>query len=719
MTGRIKRLKQILAAGLSFAVIGGLAGIPGLTSLAKDAENGTRSTAEVKDLDIELPDRDELFAEYAKQLLFSDRNDGINALGEVGEEKLTDPVLKTVYRELKAFIKEVAYGVITSTDEAEVTYSRTWSLDELGVSASSSKEDVEDALFEKILDELDPVVYYLLMDIPYEFYWFDKSIGYQLYMDYELEEECYAVTVPTFNFAIAEEYRKEATDWYLFDADKVSRVKEAVNRAAAIVEKYKDESDYGKLDAYRREICELVSYNFPAMENPSTPYGNPWQLIWVFDGDESTNVVCEGYSKAFQYLCDLSDFDSGTACYTITGMMGNGTTARNHMWNVVAIDGKRYLVDITNCDERMIGWPDRLFLAGVEPDATGGYTFVILGDDVRYINGPEQEELLGADILKLAETNYIQKPKLKITVPEVTVTYGDEISTEVLEGCSAMDGEENVEGRFFWAAHSYGDVGQKEIRAFFVPDDMTKYQSETFTLNVTVNPKPVTITAQKAEKFYGQTDPEFEYVIDSGTPLADGDSLAGVLGREKGENVKSGGYAITVGTLADENPNYDISLIGNILEVKPTSNYEASPGKGLSVIAGTGRFDELAFRGVNQEKISGHITYGYNNLTGMTYEEAVSELAKLKAGDTGIITYTFVPLSKNYIVKKDSIPFTVCEQQWEGVEVTGQGGQTAVTAVSAKRTAAPKTGDANTIAVYLLFMMFAAGMGYMVKYRKY
>lgn len=30
------------------------------------------------------------------------------------------------------------------------------------------------------------------------------------------------------------------------------------------------------------------------------------ELIWVFDGDSSTNVVCEGYAKAFQYLCDLS-----------------------------------------------------------------------------------------------------------------------------------------------------------------------------------------------------------------------------------------------------------------------------------------------------------------------------------------------------------------------------------------------------------------------------
>ena len=80
-------------------------------------------------------------------------------------------------------------------------------------------------------------------------------------------------------------------------------------------------------------------------------YGNPWQLIWVFDNDDSTNVVCEGYSKAFQYLCDKGFAGSSTiSCDTVTGTMGGATGAGNHMWNLVTIDGDSYLADITNSD---------------------------------------------------------------------------------------------------------------------------------------------------------------------------------------------------------------------------------------------------------------------------------------------------------------------------------------------------------------------------------
>ena len=73
------------------------------------------------------------------------------------------------------------------------------------------------------------------------------------------------------------------------------------------MDKYQGRSDYEKLAAYCREICGLVSFDYAATAN-GVPYGDPWQLVNVFDGDPATNVVCEGYAKAFQYLCDLSEF---------------------------------------------------------------------------------------------------------------------------------------------------------------------------------------------------------------------------------------------------------------------------------------------------------------------------------------------------------------------------------------------------------------------------
>ena len=57
---------------------------------------------------------------------------------------------------------------------------------------------------------------------------------------------------------------------------------------------------------FKNEICNLVDYNNAAADSSTqTAYGDPWQMIWVFDENAETKVVCEGYSKAFQYLCDL------------------------------------------------------------------------------------------------------------------------------------------------------------------------------------------------------------------------------------------------------------------------------------------------------------------------------------------------------------------------------------------------------------------------------
>ena len=102
-------------------------------------------------------------------------------------------------------------------------------------------------------------------------------------------------------------------------------------------------------------------------------YGNPWQIIYVFDGNSSTNVVCEGYAKAFKYLCDLTDFDKEIYCYLLSGELRSGGSGEGHMWNVVSIDGVNYLVDITNYDGYAYIRSD-LFLGGAT-SWDGGITY--------------------------------------------------------------------------------------------------------------------------------------------------------------------------------------------------------------------------------------------------------------------------------------------------------------------------------------------------------
>ena len=87
-------------------------------------------------------------------------------------------------------------------------------------------------------------------------------------------------------------------------------------------------------------------------------------MPWSSGVEPVTNVVCEGYAKAFQYLCELTDWEGDVSCISVTGRMGTSTTrTENHMWNVVRVNGMRAcLVDVTNCDGGHLGAPDKLYM---------------------------------------------------------------------------------------------------------------------------------------------------------------------------------------------------------------------------------------------------------------------------------------------------------------------------------------------------------------------
>ena len=210
------------------------------------------------------------------------------------------------------------------------------------------------------------------------------------------------------------------------DVSKTSAASQAVDTAKDIVRANADKSDYEKLLAYKNWICENVSYNEEAADN-DTPYGDPWQIIYVFDGKSDTNVVCEGYAKAFQYLCDLSDFDDAI-CYTVSGTMsgnltGGVSSSGGHMWNIIRTNNQSYLVDVTNCDGEegassvAVGYPDKLFLKA--PNANGsvtdGYTFTLNNKNYTFAYDDVDKSLYGSTILTLAEDNY--------PVPALSLSY--------------------------------------------------------------------------------------------------------------------------------------------------------------------------------------------------------------------------------------------------------------------------------------------------------
>jgi hypothetical protein len=82
---------------------------------------------------------------------------------------------------------------------------------------------------------------------------------------------------------------------------------------------------------------------------------------------------------------------------------------------------------------------------------------------------------------------------------------------------------------------------------------------------VTVNQRPITVTADAKTKVYGQADPALTYQITSGS-LVIGDAFTGALTRVAGENVNT--YAIQKGTLALSD-NYTLTYVGANLSITP------------------------------------------------------------------------------------------------------------------------------------------------------
>ena len=287
----------------------------------------------------------------------------------------------------------------------------------------------------------------LMVDAPYELYWFNKSIGWETTSKMERQastgnnEITVKITQYTIKLSCSEEFANKngssaqekdikgnsVTAYYEADITKTKAASSVKAKVEEIVKNHASEDDYTKLKSYEKEICDLTEYNSAAAkEDYSGSDISPWQLIYVFDDDPATNVVCEGYSKAFQYLVERSSFNSDKIkSYIISGYIPGG-----HMWNIVTMDdGNNYLVDVTNSDSGNIGEDgDSLFLAGTSGNIEDGYTFTIdTSNNIHYRYNDETKSLYGTgadSILNLAPAHYVYTKKYTVSAP-TGVTFKD------------------------------------------------------------------------------------------------------------------------------------------------------------------------------------------------------------------------------------------------------------------------------------------------------
>ena len=345
----------------------------------------------------DLPDNEELFAGYVDKMFYGTE---ISTFGSAGRERLTD-VQKLVYDYLKEELEKIADGrrttsIITIEESTlnawvEKGFQKVFTASELELEtvlndAGNALSDAAKLAYKTKAYtnqiNFNTIYYALSYDCPFELYWFDKSgasVNGYYYMSGKGDGSSMWMTSLVYEFGIVSAYQKEdladgEEAIYTPDVTKTSATSTAVANAMVIVEENASKGDYNKLKAYCDTICELTKYNDAAAEDGYTDlygYGDPWQLIYVFDGDTSTDVVCEGYAKAFQYLCDMSEFESDK----IRSYIVSGVTSGGHMWNIVTMDdGNNYFVDVTNVDAEEDQISLELFLAGGTGSIATGYT---------------------------------------------------------------------------------------------------------------------------------------------------------------------------------------------------------------------------------------------------------------------------------------------------------------------------------------------------------
>ena len=314
--------------------------------------------------------------------------------------------LKDVENELKGKIRKVAAGELASTQFSfpnEWTKTKAeWGITGEVISGGALTPQASEAIKAKL--GLDALMRKQLLEMPYELYWHDKTQSVRMRYGISTLGDNVTVNNLTISMSVSQDYAKfvNATSYNPFEADttRTKAVADTPKKAQAVVNAHAGETDYQKLVSYREYIKGAVDYDHDAAGG-GKPYGDPWQLIYVFDGNSDTKVVCEGYAKAFQYLCDLTfqNQEGRPSSALVSGKMNGGS----HMWNVVAIGGSNYLVDVTNCDDGSIGAPDKLFLCGAaENEESKKYTVAL----VVYVYDEKTVESYAPEHLKLSPVAY-------------------------------------------------------------------------------------------------------------------------------------------------------------------------------------------------------------------------------------------------------------------------------------------------------------------------
>ena len=320
---------------------------------------------------------------------FTPLQTAVTAEAETWEENRLSGLERTLYYKEIDFLK----NIIQNGGSGEISTMDTYTLSP-SETMTGSNEEVSQWI-RKLSGDLRWYIYWNHSEL---LTWSDNGLE----IGYIATENAASQTPVTLRLGwyVSQKFRVDSkpSEYMTLDGSKLPSIRKGLDNADAVLSKYAGLPDYKKIQAYADWIADNNDYNHQAADDDnaaSTDFG-PWTFNYVFDLDPSTNVVCEGYQRTFEYLMEHSVFSDRTIRSKTVGGTGGGST---HAWNLVTIGNKNYFVDITGYDS----WSrDTRFLLGSQD-----FIDYLIANGCPYYNYEDPTtDFYSLDELKVSDTPY-------------------------------------------------------------------------------------------------------------------------------------------------------------------------------------------------------------------------------------------------------------------------------------------------------------------------
>ena len=140
--------------------------------------------------------------------------------------------------------------------------------------------------------------------------------------------------------------RRDILPFYLYSPSDTVRIRNQLNSTAQIIISEhinEHQSDYDKVRSLHDYLKSNLEYDTVAANSHRPNERNVAEAHNIIGALLNNKCVCEGFAKAFKFLCDKIDLE----CWVVTGKGSSSIGTGPHAWNIVKINGYYHHVDVT------------------------------------------------------------------------------------------------------------------------------------------------------------------------------------------------------------------------------------------------------------------------------------------------------------------------------------------------------------------------------------